>query len=1092
MSTPSASRNSSEKYASPGFISLVYAGSASLWIVLSDLFLKTSSESAADWFQWSALKGLAFVLATAGLLHFLLRRHFLSLGREAAKTQTNAERFHVLFEGLGEPAFLTGPDRSVLLANSAAKEIFPATEGLAEGNFLSLEDYLAFGEKIRQLHKRGGGRLEWRLQTRQGQRDFRIAISPLPNGDRYFLLTDVTDLNVARSLSDSLNRSLEARVAERTAALELANEALQKSEETFRSLFENAGTIIAFLRSDRTVRLVNPAGLALLGYSREAMEGIETRRLHISAEKYDEFARVVYPGIERDGHWNGEWPFRRRNGEILWLEWSFTRLESGELLCIGHDLTARKEAESALRESEARFRWLIETMRHLVWTTDPEGRNTFLSQSWRRFTGHDPARLSGDEWSRVIHPEDAAAVQSRWKAALAEGSSPVEMEFRIQRDDGDYHWMNVLAAPMRDGQNRARQWMAVAWDIQETWESRERIRRSEERYRRLVNLSPYGIEEVDTEGRIHFANPALARIFGMEVDEITGKTIFDLVRGDPEELRRYFHHLRAERPAPTPYFGEYVMPSGELRFTQVDWDYVVNDADELEGFAALISDVTQRRRDEAAVREAKENAERHALRAESANRSKSLFLANMTHEIRTPMNAILGYCQILQREPALPPHSREQVDIMYRSGEHLLELLNDILDMSKIEAGRAVLNPQPTDLIRLLRDMEEMFRPKAEKKGLAFRLDQTEVTIRRVTTDRSKFRQVLINLLGNAFKFTRRGSVTLRLQSGMDEFGRVAVSAAVSDTGRGISPEELETVFDAFSQGGPHLEEPAGTGLGLAISREFVRLMGGDLVAEKGEDGGAVFRLHIEAEPAAGEETGESQKEIDPESRLWLPPGAARPRVLVAEDRKTNRDILVRMLEGVGAEVHTARDGGEAVTAWERLRPELILMDLRMPVMDGLEATRRILEKAPAGGAPVVVAVTASVFDEDRSAVLAAGCRELLPKPFRLGDILAMLRDVAGWKLVSPAKPSDTGEHPGPAVEVPDLDSDTRRVLLGAIARADARKIDEIIGQLEKDAPSFAKHARELMDVYDYDGLTTLLNKEEAQWKPRYPSPETF
>jgi PAS domain S-box-containing protein len=1089
-------------FRAPLSIAAVYACGSAAWIGLSDFLLALLFPDHGNWLGVSVLKGLGFVLATTALLFFLLKKFRRETERETGryenalqKEKNSNERFRALFDGLVEPAFWADADRNILRTNPAAERLFPTTEGISENNFPSREDYLAFGEKIRQIHEAGGGHLEWRLQTLDGPRDFRISISPLPDGARFFVLSDVTAQKVAEAMSRSLNRVLESRVAERTAELEAANDklqsqiderkrvmaALRKSEETFRALFENAGSAIAFLRN-RVIRMANPACSRLLGYSPDEMAGTSTRILHVSAEKHREFAKAVYPKIQRDGQWNGEWPFRRRKGEILWFEWSMTGLETGELLCIGHEVTARKQAETALRESESRFRWLIQALRHLLWATDPSGRTTFLSQSWRDFTGHDPARPAGDEWSRFIHPDDVVPVIRRWKSALSGNRDRLEMEFRMERADGIYRWMNVLAVPVRDGRDQTRQWMAVAWDIHDSREAQERLRRSEERYRRLVNLSPYGIEELDTDGRIHFANPALARIFDLELDEITSKTIFDLVRREPEELRSYFESLCAERPAPTPYFGEYVAPSGRLLHIQVDWDYVVNEADELEGFVAVVSDITRRKRDEDAVRDAKETAERHALRAEAANRSKSLFLANMSHEIRTPMNAILGYCQILLRDAALPPHCREQVDIMYRSGEHLLALLNDILDMSKIEAGRGALRPQPTDLIRMLTDMAGMFGPIAKEKGLDFRLDEEAVTIPRVMADRSKLRQVLINLLGNAFKFTERGSVTLDLGTTPLESGRTEISCAVSDTGRGLDPGELENLFEPFKQGQSYLEEPAGTGLGLAISREFVRLMGGDLMAENNRGGGAIFRFHIQADPVETDlETSESPADVNPAARLWLPPGIPPPRVLVAEDRKTNREILVHMLKGAGAEVHVAANGKEAVAAWERLRPELIFMDLRMPVMDGLEAARRILEMAPAGAAPVIVAVTASAFETDRSAVAEAGCRDMLPKPFRLEDILRVLRDTVGWPLEVPAETPREEEGLQPAADIARLSPEIKSELLSAIARADIHGINGLVDRLEEEHPAFAAAARELMENYDYETLAHWLTKEDGK-----------
>jgi signal transduction histidine kinase/DNA-binding response OmpR family regulator len=372
------------------------------------------------------------------------------------------------------------------------------------------------------------------------------------------------------------------------------------------------------------------------------------------------------------------------------------------------------------------------------------------------------------------------------------------------------------------------------------------------------------------------------------------------------------------------------------------------------------------------------------LAAEAANRAKSVFLANMSHELRTPLNAILGFSQLMDRDGAIPAEQRENLGIIRGSGEHLLALINDVLDMAKIEAGKHALVESDVDLLRLVDDVAEMMRQRAESKGLAFVLERHGALPRYVCADGAKLRQILINLIGNAVKFSDAGGVNVDVQlvrTEADEAGmRHWMRFGISDSGCGIAPGDLEHIFEPFVQAGRGKAD-GGTGLGLAITRQFVRLMGGDIRVSSRLGEGSVFSVELplrEGKPVMPET---AQPRV-----IGLAPGQAERRILVVDDSEPNRLLLAKLLRAVGLEVRDAADGRAAVALAEQWRPHLIWMDLRMPVLDGYEATR-IIKSRPWGRDIVIVALTSSILPDEFAEVLSLGCTEVLRKPYRERDI---------------------------------------------------------------------------------------------------------
>lgn len=525
------------------------------------------------------------------------------------------------------------------------------------------------------------------------------------------------------------------------------------------------------------------------------------------------------------------------------------------------------------------------------------------------------------------------------------------------------------------------------------------------------------------------------------------------------------------------YTAEYRLLHRDGRYRWiVDSNRVVRDTSgEPREIAGVWTDITEHKQEQ----EMKQRLQVKAADAEAANRAKSAFLSAMSHEIRTPMNAILGYAQLMARDPDLGPDARKNLEIIGRSGQHLLGLINDVLDMSKIEAGRTELHPVTFNLSRLLEDMAVMFRLRAEAKSLRFEMSAGGEAVRYVVADEGKVRQVLINLLGNAVKFTQRGYVQLRVNLERRSGEQLWLSASIEDTGPGISDEEQRKLFQPFSQTRLGLTAQEGTGLGLAISRGCAQLMGGDISLSSKPGSGSVFRFEI---PVTQGDAGTAMKRSVGRRVVGIRAGTPPPRILVVDDQADNRGWLSKLLTSVGFSVSEASNGEAALRNWESWRPHLILMDLHMPVMDGLEATRRI-KADPCGLNTIIVALTASSMDDDRRAALQSGADGFLSKPCweeelfeKIHTLLGVVFDYA--EVNSPDNESSDGRTSINADRLRQLSRELVEELCCATAAGNKRSLDELILRVRDTDTGSALALQELADRYDYDSLTKLL--EEA------------
>lgn len=517
-------------------------------------------------------------------------------------------------------------------------------------------------------------------------------------------------------------------------------------------------------------------------------------------------------------------------------------------------------------------------------------------------------------------------------------------------------------------------------------ETGEALRRTERQYRGIFENALEGLYVSSLEGRFIRANPALAKILGYSSAAALIAAVNDvgLQMYADSNRRAQFLQLIHDTDEVTDFDSEIIRPDGTRAWVTESVRLVRNATGAVLHFEGVMADITSKREVARTLQQAKEVAV-------AANRAKSQFLASMSHELRTPLNGILGYTQILDRDQTLSAKQRDGVEVIHQSAEHLLALINDVLDLAKIEAGKLELHPVEFNLPEFAHTAVEFFSPRAREKNLRLESSIAPNLPRVVWGDSQRLRQVLFNLLGNAMKFTQQGAVIFTVERSGDLF-----LFSVSDTGPGISVEDQSRLFEPFSQVGDQSQHVGGTGLGLNVSRNIVDQMGGTLRVQSRLGWGARFWFEIALPEVLGDVLANRSPDV---TRRVIGYEGPRLRVLVADDHAPNRTVLIDLLQPLGFDILAAHDGQQAVEIALRQRPDVVLMDLRMPRLDGMEATHAILrhyQEKP----PCIIAVSASTLEGPQRAALAAGCAAFLSKPFFEEDLFNLLERHMGiiWR----------------------------------------------------------------------------------------------
>jgi PAS domain S-box-containing protein len=604
-------------------------------------------------------------------------------------------------------------------------------------------------------------------------------------------------------------------------------------------------------------------------------------------------------------------------------------------------------------------------------------------------------------------------------------------------------------------------------------EGARKLAETELRSRMIVDTAHDAFIGMNSNGEVVMWNAQAAKTFGWSSDEALGHQLGDMIippafrEGHRRGLRRFLESGEA------PVVNQ-TLELTALHQSGTEFPIEITITNPIRSeygyfFGAFVRDISVRRQKELELRQAKESAE-------AATRAKSEFLANMSHELRTPLNGVLGYAQLLQRGKTLSPDQRESLDAISKCGSHLLDLINDVLDLSKIEAGHMELEPVPTDLHQLTVDLTHVIAEPARRKGLRFSVEISPDIPGRVVVDGRHLRQVLLNLLGNAVKFTSKGEIHLAVARNKE--GRMAF--AVSDSGMGIEEENLKQIFEEFRQ--TRVGSAAGgSGLGLTISQRLVHAMGGELAVRSTLGEGSTFFFDLALVPAEASSLP-AQEADQPVLGSHLAPGS-NLTALVVDDSSVNRRILASLLESAGAQVITAGGGIESIELAAQYKPDVILMDLRMRDMDGLTATRKIHSEPQTASIPVIM-VTASAFGDARQAALDAGCIDFIPKPIRAEQLFQKLQRHLGLKFVAIELEEKQVENKELTLPSGDIAVRIADRILEAASIGNVSELEAIALELGRGGGAQAdlgKHIARLSSEFDFEGLIAIAKKLKVE-----------
>ncbi|MGZ4960097.1 MAG: MASE3 domain-containing protein [Methylomonas sp.] len=603
----------------------------------------------------------------------------------------------------------------------------------------------------------------------------------------------------------------------------------------------------------------------------------------------------------------------------------------------------------------------------------------------------------------------------------------------------------------------------------------------------IVEFSNDAIIGKTSDGIITHWNKSAEKLYGYRAEEIIGKSVTVLAPPSRhDEIKALLRKIQNGETVVS-HESERIRKDGVLIQVSITLSPIKDASGNIIGVSTIVRDITQYKRNEEELRRYKDHLEEEVQQrtadlvlarnaAEAANQAKSVFLANMSHELRTPLNAILGFSNIMRKDPQLPDGQRENLDIIHRSGEHLLTLINDVLEMAKIEAGRVQLEEAPFDLGGMVRDVTDMLQIRAGEKGLRLLIDQSSQFPRYIIGDEARLRQILINLVGNAVKFTSEGGITLRLGTKSNKISHLLIE--VEDSGPGILPEDQQRIFEPFVQLGDQRSNK-GTGLGLSITRQFVRLMGGDICLKSVLGQGSVFTVELPLKEATQAERSMQQTVVEKGEVVGLMPGQPDYRILIVEDQLENQLLLSKLMANIGLQYRVAENGEKGVQLFQSWQPHLIWMDRRMPVMDGVEATR-IIRRLPGGEAVKIVAVTASAFMEQRAELLKVGMDDFVRKPYRFNEIYDCLSKQLGVRFLYEGMAEQAEDVMALSAEMLlVLPKELRGELKQALESLESERIGFALQKVASFDPKLQKTLAYLVENFDYPTILKALGTDK-------------
>ncbi len=617
----------------------------------------------------------------------------------------------------------------------------------------------------------------------------------------------------------------------------------------------------------------------------------------------------------------------------------------------------------------------------MIWVTAADGTGEYFNSAWLSYTGSTLKQNGGKGWLNWIHPEDHPRVLEKFESTLKEGGT-FEATYRMRRaSDGDYRWHVARGMPVFDSQGHAMRWYGSSADIHDQRVLTENLRDSEHRLRLATQASRVGVWEIDLETRRIWRNHEHDRAFGYDqtLDTWSLEALIEHVLD--EDRPRVAHALYDSLERQSTFDIEYrvIWPNQTLHWMHMRGG-VDRSANGRLRMAGTNVDITERKVREQDLQDARNLAV-------VANETKTAFLANMSHEIRTPLSAIMGFTELIASDATTPDERSRYSETVQRNGRALMHIIDDILDLSKIEANKLDLDFDWTDLRTVVDDIKIMFKPIVKDKGLEFYVTVAEDVPQFLRTDPSRLRQILLNAISNACKFTERGSVSLEVSRvGGDKKTQAWICFSIKDTGIGITEEQQAKLFQPFTQADNSMTRRfGGTGLGLMLSRRLAKMLGGAYYLARSSPGvGSAFDLRLPVEDLAAienlpRELARSTPAVDQNHKLQ------GVRILLVDDSVDSRALAARYLEREGAIVEQVGSARDAIDRLSKSEFDLLITDIQMPIMDGYELTRHLRNE---GFAKPIIGLTAHVFKEDRQRSLAVGLDDHLGKPIKARELI--------------------------------------------------------------------------------------------------------
>ncbi len=824
-----------------------------------------------------------------------------------------------------------------------------------------------------------------------------------------------------------------------------AEDAIKQSEERYRSLIV-ATSQIAWTADAEGRSPDLPSWRAYTGQTEAEVVGLGWLDA-IHPDDREQTNQVWMEAVQTRSLYEIEYRIRGADGNYRYFQARGVPLldEDGnirEWIGICTDIHDRKQAEDAIKQSEERYRSLILATSQIVWITDPEGRCED-TPSMRAYTGQTEAEVVGYGWLDTIHPDDREGTVQVWSEAV-QTKSLYEMEYRLRAADGNYRYFQARAVPILNEEGSIREWVGTSIDIHDRKQAEDAIKQSEERYRSLIAATSQMVWTADAEGRAPDL-PSWRAYTGQTEAQMVGLGWLDAIHPDDRERTNQVWMEAVQTKTLLEIEYQIRSADGNYRYFQARGVPLLDEDGSIREWIGTCTDIHDRKQTEIVQAKAREAAE-------AASRAKSEFLANMSHELRTPLNGIMGYAQILQRSKFLNEEERSRINVIYQCGSHLLTLINDILDLSKIEAQKVELMPTDFHFPAFLQGVAEMCRIRAEIKGIHFHFPSSPELPIGICADEKRLRQVLINLLSNAIKFTDEGSVTFIVSFAAE--GKIRFE--IRDTGTGIAQDQLQAIFQPFEQVGDRRRQTEGTGLGLAISQRIVELMGSTIQVQSEMNVGSIFWFDANISQA---EEWVKTSQIDDRGQI-IGIKDRQPKIVVIDDKWANRSVISNLLSPIGFEVSEANDGQEG---WEKIlevQPDLIVTDLLMPEVDGFELIKRVRESENFQDLIIIVS-SASVFETDQYRSLEAGANAFIAKPVQATELLQKLQQYLELEWVYEANEAPLA-HGSDTNEIISPPATSMEILYELAMKGNFREIVKQAVLLEEIDPKYIPFAQKL------------------------------